>query len=214
MRYLFLFPLCTIILHLYFLYHKVAFARFFTKALLMPSLLLFFLLLFKNRNLVFENLPLLVLAYALYTFGDILLELKAKPCFFYFGVISFASGHICNSAFFLSQGIKIYDFILYAVLWCFIFASLLYFLKKEGSEELFLTALYIFFVLIMGLGIGGSRISFYSKLLSLLGALIFCLSDSLIALRRTHGNTESYDMGIMVTYIGANVLILSGLCLN
>ena len=185
-----------------------------TKAFLIPSIFLLFLYLCKVRGLEFENLYLLCLGMGFYTLGDILLEIEVKPCFFYLGALSFALGHVMNSAFFLSQGFILNHFVLYAVLWVFLFASLLYYLRKEGSQELFLVAIYISFVLIMGLGIGGSAISFYSKLLSLSGAFIFCFSDSLIALRRTHKNTESYDMGIMVTYIGANLLILSGLLLS
>ncbi len=198
-------------LHLLFLKRGLRVPCVITKAFLVPSLLLLFVELSAAGNILFENIFLLYSGMLLYTLGDILLEIKVHPVFFYIGASSFAVGHIMNAAFFLSQGFTLTGLLLAALLCIALLCTVLWFLEKQGSEELFISAVYLSFVMVMGIGIGGSALPMPTKLISLLGALIFCFSDSLILLSRIQGNTKRYDIGIMSTYIGANALILAGL---
>ncbi len=208
---LFVFSAVVIILHLLFLKRGNRLPCSITKAFLIPSLLLLFWKLSSLVGIAFEQIQLLYAGMLLYTLGDILLEIKIHPVFFYAGALSFASGHLFNAAFFLSQGFNVLGFAVSALLWLSVFTLVLLFLKREGSKELLLIAIYIFFVLVMGLSVGASDIKLSGKLIAMLGALLFCFSDSLIAFSRAHNDTREYDMGIMITYISANALILLGI---
>lgn len=141
--------------------------------------------------------------------GDVLLLFKQK--FFVFGLASFLVGHIFYIkivAGFLTKT-SINKIVVSAIPFVLFFSGIVFLIKDN---------LGAMFVPVIGYGViisvfGTVCLLNYlqekttANLWLLLGAIVFIVSDSMIALNKFYQNNEFFSMSIMLTYIVAQYLI-------
>ncbi len=153
---------------------------------------------------------LVVAAAVLYTMGDVLLEFHRKIAF-YLGMLSFFSGHICYTAYFCSFGLDWLEVALFGVVWVVGFGYALSRIIdfKDCAWPAYMA--YALMIAAMGIAAGGADFQghWIAQTLVFFGTVAFAYSDSLIMVGMRWGQDE--DRMIMITYIAANFLILSGI---
>jgi len=186
-------------------------AVFYSKPLLMPSLLL---ALIKSTGRLHGPFVAAAWALAFSTGGDVLLmmEKNAGPLFFYFGLGSFLIAQLFYIRAFLQLGtIRI------ASTWSLLYA--LYYLVFIGSlfkamDLPLLIAVALYGLCLTTMAWNSWRTSGGNLMLSNLGvagAILFVASDSLIAINRFAMPVPSAGFLIMSTYILAQYLIAEGI---
>ena len=176
---------------------------FFTKPFLMVSLVIVYLVSSKKAN--FWVVSALFFSF----WGDVFLLFKEE--FFIYGLASFLIAHILYikiTAGFLKK-ISFQKIVFSSIPFVLILLGLL-FLIKDNLEEMLLP------VIVYGITIctfGAVALLNYMQertsenLWLFLGAIIFIISDSLIAINRFYEPKEMYAISIMITYIVAQYLI-------
>ena len=182
--------------------------RRYTKPFLVPAMTAFtYALLSLNGLYLSFRIPFLI-AMAFYTVGDILL-MSEKSNLFLCGMVSFIIGHITVAVSFLNGGIKLMHLILASVIW-FAVLVFLFFPRLDPRNRMtsylkgYGTMMALYGIVVSASTFNGNSIS---HLLAILGVLMFCISDCMIALRITDGKNRSTR--VMVTYIIAVALLLS-----
>jgi len=142
--------------------------------------------------------------------GDVLLMFKGAN-FFMYGLASFLVAHIVYikvTSNFLQQELTV-KMISSAFPFVILFGALLYLIKDNLGEMLIPVVVYGITISTFGsvalLNYRSEKSTENSWLL--IGAVIFILSDSLIALNKFHEPNELYGVTIMITYILAQFLI-------
>ena len=190
---------------------------FTTKPLLMPLLAVWLIVETQDRWLQpLKNMMLAGLAFA--TLGDTLLLFGDQPMYFMLGLAAFFCTHLCyiggflavrrwNNGFLRAQPWQVLPFAAYAFglvwsLWPGIPAAM----KWPVS-------MYAVVITIMALSVVNLRKSISTNIyrITFAGALLFMLSDSLVAWDK-FGGSEAIHLGvaIMVTYIAGQFLIAMG----
>lgn len=167
-------------------------------------------LLFLYSKSVFEINKWYATALIFSFFGDVFLMYPGQ-FFFKIGLVSFLIAHLLFIKIVLKRIVEVSFFnILKAVIPIGIFLSLLIFTIKDSLNEL------LFPVLIYGFTISTfgvvSLIDYLEtktiqSLWMFIGAIIFMISDSLLALNKFYNPAHIFEVGIMVTYITAQYLI-------
>ena len=186
-----------------------------TKSLLIPLMFVAFNSVAADCNIHVENIGLLMAVLIFYTAGDILLEINSDKNFFFAGAVSFVIGHMLYALLFAFFGIQLEMVIMYIGIWFVGFIFLFRTVLDKREEETRYYVIYAVCVAVMGIAIGGAAFkSMVAQIIALSGAVSFAFSDSLIVLRRRMKDDRQDDLLIMLTYIGANLLLLSSLLLE
>lgn len=184
-----------------------------TKIILVPLLMIHLLI---NRSLrVLGYLPLIALLFS--WIGDILL-LGDEPAFFLSGMIAFVMTHVCYSFTFLKikqVTPKDRSYFVFPLLGLLLFGLLVFFyLKDDLGSYLFPILLYMVFISLMASLAIHTRTNVKIQTLSLYtfipGALLFVLSDALLAVNMFKMQHIVIEVLVMLTYGLAQFFITRG----
>ncbi len=191
---------------------SVSSLHYFTKPLIVGSLIAYFIPNSKHLNKSTKNLTLLALIFSV--IGDMFLMYTDEyPNYFTSGLVAFLLAHIMYILVFLKKRnpkVKPYGFIALIIL----YGSILFYVLKNGLGNMLIPVLvYMLVILIM------ATTSFWRKgnvnkqsfYLVFIGALFFIFSDSLIALDKFYIPITLARTGIIITYAFAQLLIVSGI---
>ncbi len=202
--------------HCAFIYFELNEWRFYSKLLLVPFLLFLFLIQYSgNRSSKNFLLPFMALLGSF--FGDLLLAFDGAQ-FFLFGMLGFMVTHISNSLYFYSlKGITMAkaNYAKFALL-CLSFAcSFVVFSIKENAGAFFVPIIvYMCLIGIMTIlsanlaessAFNHSAIHFFVP-----GAVLFVLSDGLLAINKFNLQDSSLDVFVMLTYGLAQLYLVMG----
>jgi len=184
-----------------------------TKIILVPLLMIHLLI---NRSLrVLGYLPLIALLFS--WIGDILL-LGDEPAFFLSGMIAFVMTHVCYSFTFLKikqVTPKDRSYFVFPLLGLLLFGLLVFFyLKDDLGSYLLPILLYMVFISLMASLAIHTRTNVKIQTLSLYtfipGALLFVLSDALLAVNMFKMQHIVIEVLVMLTYGLAQFFITRG----
>ena len=191
---------------------SVSSLHYFTKPLIVGSLIAYFIPNSKHLNKSTKNLTLLALIFSV--IGDMFLMYTDEyPNYFTSGLVAFLLAHIMYILVFLKKRnpkVKPYGFIALIIL----YGSILFYVLKNGLGNMLIPVLvYMLVILIMATTAfwrkgNVNKQSFY---LVFIGALFFIFSDSLIALDKFYIPITLARTGIIITYAFAQLLIVSGI---
>lgn len=183
------------------------------KPLIIPVLIIYLYYNFIKLN----NLWLIYLALLFSTIGDVFLLFEfMQPAFFLFGVGAFLLAHIFYIIYFLK--IKSWHgsffrkqpwWLLLIYAYSFGLLMLIYPGLKEMEIPVIIYAMVITFMIISSLHVFRKVASPANKYY-LLGAALFVLSDSLLAIDKFYYKFPIAGVGIMLTYCAAQFLIVQG----
>lgn len=207
-----LFPfLIVVTVYLIAMFFELHYVKLIFKPLIVGSLLLYFLIVTKNRFVKFKLWMLLAMIYCLA--GDIFLMLDGRDeLFFILGLTSFLVGHVFYILVFSRiVNDKLISFhILKTLVVAALVAALLYLLIPR-AEALWLPvtlyALAIGTMLVFAFHL--TRIGEIGWLIAA-GAFLFVISDSVIALNKFYAPIPYNHWIVMITYIAAQFLIIHG----
>lgn len=204
-----------VVLELLFIYVDQPQLRWFTKPLLMPLLMLGFYAASANRSgtLFYLILFALVLSWA----GDVLLQMKGM---FIPGLISFLLAHVFYIIYFSKVG-KGKKGILQeqpllgipVLIYIVIFLWLLYPFLNELKIPVTVYGVAIGTMLLMAINTR-RKLSNGASALFFLGALLFVISDSLLAVNLFAQSHFVLSLCVMLTYAAAQYLIVKGALAN
>mgnify|MGYP005996690903 CR=1 FL=1 len=194
--------LIVVVLHIYGLIDKEILA-FFTKPLLMVTLVLVYLVSVKRPN--FWYVSALFFSF----WGDVFLLFKDE--FFLFGLASFLLAHILFikiSAGFLKK-ISMQKVVLISLPFVLYLLGLLYIIEENLGEMLIPVLFYGVTISCFGIVtlLNYIQEKTTENMWLFLGAFIFIISDSLIAINKFHEPKVIYSISIMLTYTVAQYLI-------
>lgn len=190
--------------------------QYLSKPLLMPVLALFFV---TNTGKSPSPLTKWVLAALFFSWaGDVLLMFQDKiPDFFLFGLSAFLLAHIFYITFFhsirIKEGIKGKLILLLPV--ALYYGVLIFWLSPylgDMKMPVVIYGLIISFMLMLALHMPFVRNNEAGKLL-VTGALLFVLSDSVLAINKFYRPFQFAGIAIMLTYGLAQYFIVKGACL-
>lgn len=208
-----------IVIHLVAVKMQYRYVKSVSKVCLIPYIFLAFLVFTESFGASVPRMPLLMTALAFYTLGDLLLEFN-KESLFRLGGISFSVGHILYAAYFLSMGFSLGMGILFIGIWVlvyiFLFEPQMKALKPNSTEYF----VYACIVMLLGIAVGAADFggNWMAKMIAVAGTLSYGFSDALVIIRQSRNESEKEkvddDLLIMVTYIGANILLLASITLS
>ena len=177
-----------------------------TKPLLMLSLSAFYVFQ-RQEKLDWQDKTLLV-AFMFSMLGDSFLMIKQENLFV-FGLGSFLITHLCYIFIFgykyQANFLARIAFLIYAI-------SIIFFLKPHLPEALFLPVLvYSFTIATMGIRAAERKTNAKSYKFVFLGAILFIISDSLIAIGKFVNPIPADTILVMGTYVFAQYLICVGM---
>lgn len=186
--------------------------HYIAKPAIVVSLIFLFI---KTSSLLLKsikNLTLLALVFSL--LGDILLMFVEKsPLFFTTGLIAFLLAHIMYILIFLKHRNRKKSALAF-VIFLLIYASGLFYLLKDGLEEM-LVPVIVYMLVILGMVtfafLRKGNVNPLSFKLILIGAFFFMVSDSILALNKFYQPIPLSNISIMVTYSLAQYLIVLGI---
>lgn len=185
--------------------------RYMSKPLVVLAILVFFISSTKHIETKAKRVTLLALLFS--WIGDILLLFENESeLFFMFGLISFLLAHISYSIVFGYKRDKKRRPLLFVIL-LLSYALVLFSFLKDGLNDMLIPVLiYMLAILIMAL-MAYYRKGSVGKLsyrLVFVGAILFMLSDSILALDKFYQPLALSKIGIMLTYGLAQFLIVLG----
>ncbi|WP_460219483.1 lysoplasmalogenase [Psychroserpens sp. MEBiC05023] len=187
-------------------------AHYLTKPAITLSLLTFFWLNSNHINNAIRILTTLALVFSLA--GDSLLMFVNKsPNYFLFGLVAFLIAHIMYVLVFLkhrSKNTNPIGFIIFLLLYA---AGLFYFLKNGLQDMLIPVVVYMVVILSMATTafLRKGNVTTWSYMLVFLGAILFMISDSILALNKFYKPLAYSGISIMTTYALAQYFIVFGL---
>lgn len=186
--------------------------RYFTKPSLLMALILYFYFNKKNRNSKTKIFTLIALVFSL--MGDVLLMFDARsPLFFMSGLVAFLLAHVFYIViFWRRKNSKINPFGMIAIL--IIYAIVLFYLLKNNLEALLIPVVfYVIVILMMVISafLRQKKVSKISFVFVFLGAILFVISDSILALNKFYMPLRFSNISIMLTYAMAQYFIVFGL---
>lgn len=180
-----------------------------------PFILLSLLFLYSSSVLIRNKWYVMALIFSF--FGDVFL-LYPGELFFMMGLVSFLLAHFIYIKIVVGRINKTsFTKIITSIIPFFIVFSLLILSLKDSLNEMLLP------VIIYGLTISifgvVSLIDFQNtkskkSLLMLIGAIVFMISDSVLAINKFYNSTHLFEVVIMVTYILAQYLIYRSMILK
>jgi uncharacterized membrane protein YhhN len=189
-----------------------------TKPFLLPLLAIYFIF---SVNLRFTRQNTLIFIGLLFSFfGDTLLIFVDKiPSFFVLGLLSFLVTHICYLVVFLKYPVAKSGLITKQPYWLFPFILFLttymaYLLPAISKSLKIPVMMYSLIIVSMACSVLNLKILVPKKVFQslFLGALLFVISDSILAFNKFHTSTQIPLVGfwIMLTYITGQYLIVHG----
>ena len=194
--------------------YNSAFSQFslITKPAIVSSLIIYFLIASSSLNKSIRNLMVLALIGSL--IGDILLLFVHKSSnFFIAGLVAFLIAHIMYSIVFLKHLDPLKKPYMFIGL-LLTYSSVLFYILKDGLGEMLIpVVIYIAAILTMATTafLRKGDLKKASYLWVFLGAIIFMLSDSIIAIDKFHKPFALSGVSIMLTYSIAQYLIVMGI---
>lgn len=181
--------------------------NYLSKPLLMISLFFFYFQKIKQDMSKTDKIMLVSLIFS--CLGDTFLMFQGQnPQFFLFGLGSFLVAQLAYYFIFSKSGktqylkrlpITIYTMALVAFLW-----------DKIPQDFLLPIFVYAFAIMMMGIGAIQRQTNPKSYLFVLIGAILFIISDSLIAINKFAFAIPLSGLWVMTTYIAAQYLIVEG----
>lgn len=205
------------ILFIVFHYLQINNLMLLTKALIIPTLVLYFV---RSQGYSITSFTKLILAALFFSWaGDVFLQLVyLNEFFFMLGLVSFLIAHIFYIIAFIDprqkktlirrKPVLAIPFLVYGI-------SLMWYLYPDLEEMAFPVLIYatvILFMTIIALN-RYNNVNRKSFQLVFIGAILFTLSDSLIAIDKFSNPFEASRFLIMSLYITAQFLIVQG-CLK
>jgi uncharacterized membrane protein YhhN len=186
--------------------------HFFTKPLIVISLIVFFFSQSKTIQKKIRNFMLLALLFSLA--GDILLMYDDQdPMFFMFGLVAFLMAHIMYIIVYLKHRNKSRKPLPFIAL-LIIYGAGLFYLLKDGLGAMFLPVVVYMIVILTMVTTAFLRKGNVPKLnynLVFLGAILFLVSDSLLSLNMFYKTIPFANIMIMLTYGLAQFFIVLGI---
>ncbi len=181
---------------------------YLTKPLLMLTLGFFYYQKTKAKLILQDKLMLVALLFS--CLGDSFLMFQRQNSqFFLLGLGAFLVAQLTYYYVFSQEGqtqyLKRLPFTLYAML----FVGLLW--NKIPPDFLMPIIVYAFAIMFMGIGAVQRQTNPKSYRLVLIGAILFIISDSFIAVNKFAYNIPQSSVWIMATYIAAQYLIVAGM---
>lgn len=204
-----------VMLELLFIYFDQAQLRWFTKPLLMPLLMIgFYTVSAKRSGTVF---CLILVALFLSWAGDVLLQMKGM---FIPGLLSFLLAHVFYIVYFIKTGkgkkglLQLQPLLGIPVLvYILIFLWLLYPFLDALKIPVTVYGITIGTMLLMAINTK-RKLNNDASALFFIGALLFVISDSLLAVNLFAVNHLVLSLGVMLTYASAQFLIVKGALAN
>lgn len=201
--------------HCCFIFLELDRFRFYSKLLVIPFLLCLFLVNFKGTKGKFYILPIVALfgSFA----GDLLLAFDGAQ-YFLWGMLGFMVTHICNSIYFYSMHslqVTKSKIALLALLFLSIICSIVIFIIKDNAGSFFIPII-IYMILIAVMAILASNLAdspIYKQTsiqYFIPGAILFIMSDGLLAINKFNLQDPSLDIFVMLTYGLAQLFLVMG----
>ena len=187
--------------------------RFVTKTLLMPFLILFFISETSVSNSSLKKLIVLALVFS--WLGDVLLMFEARnELFFIFGLVAFLIAHVFYILFFekliLKEGLKKrYWIFLPVMVYYVVLVAVLSPSLEDMKWPVRIYGIVISYMLIKALQTGWIKNRMAATYM-ITGAILFVISDTLLALNKFYQPFEYAGIFIMVTYGIAQLMIILG----
>lgn len=186
--------------------------RYFTKPSLVIALTLYFYFNSKKIPSKIRNMTLLALIFSL--MGDVLLMFVNQPSnFFTLGLVAFFMAHVFYILIFWTQkNSKINPTVVIIIL--AVYAIGLFYLLIDRLGALFFPVIgYILVILTMAVAayLRDRKVSKISFIFVFLGAILFIISDSILALNKFYVPLKLSSVSIMITYALAQYFIVFGL---
>jgi uncharacterized membrane protein YhhN len=184
--------------------------RYFSKSLLMPILIVYYITAAKHISIY------VIAALAAGFLGDVFLLNERKPLYLELGIASFMAGQI----FYITSFIKASAGINQIPLWCLIFlipyvlyGVYNYRILRNKLGAMKIPAIVYFAVLIlMSFTCLAVLVSGKTQLIpAFIGSLLFVASDTILAYNIFSSEKEYADIYIMSTYAAAQLLIVLGM---
>ena len=190
----------------------LAMIHYFTKPLIVLSLLIFFFA--RNQHLDNTIKKLMILALVFSLIGDIALLFDViNPIYFIIGLASFLIAHVMYVSVFLKQRDKKkkpFGFILLMLG----YAAFLFYMLKDGLGEL-LVPVVIYMTVILSMSTSAFLRQKHNNITSynwvFIGAILFMLSDSILAIDKFYQPLTLSSIWIMLTYALAQYCIVIGI---
>ena len=186
--------------------------HYFTKPLILITLIAFFCRQSNHLNKRTRNITLLALVFSLS--GDILLMFVNKSGnFFISGLVAFLLAHLMYISVFLRLRNKTANVFPIIVI-LLIYASGIFYVLKDGLGELIIPVLLYLIVILAMVATAFLRKrheNTNSYNLVFVGAVLFMISDSILALNKFYQPLPFSNISIMLTYALAQYLIVFGI---
>jgi uncharacterized membrane protein YhhN len=195
------------LVHLIAAFFKFELIRKISKLLLMPLLLSYFFTL--------KGLYVPVLLAAIFAFlGDFFLIEPQKPIYFKLGLVSFLLGHLCYIPAFISLTGNFHIPVL-IVSYIIAIALGLFMIKTIAPEKSMIIPVILYTFVILHMSIFALQLmlsnSHFESIMIFIGSILFICSDTILALFTFHTMPKRGNFFIMLTYILAQALIITGL---
>ncbi|MCL8008903.1 lysoplasmalogenase [Gelidibacter japonicus] len=186
--------------------------HYFTKPSLLTALIVYFY--FNSNKLTPKTKVMTLIALVFSLMGDVfLMFVDLSPKFFMFGLASFLLAHVFYIVvFWTRRNSKIKPIGLIVVLIMYAI-GLFYLLKNSLGEMLIPVIFYIIVILLMAITafLRQVKVSKISFVLVFLGAILFVISDSILALNKFYMPLSFSSISIMFSYALAQYFIVMGL---
>lgn len=200
----------SLIFDLIFVFKEVKKSRFFSKTLLMPLLLLFYIL--STNKIIFSLIFALIFSF----FGDLFLLFENKKIFFILGLFSFLIAHffylltfLITSNFFIGKPFYIYFLLIPYLSFGIYFFN---YLKPEIKKYKTFIFIYILLILLMSFATIPRyfTVSFNKFIFPFVGSILFIISDSLLSLRKFKKTIKENNVLVMLLYAFSQLFIILG----
>jgi uncharacterized membrane protein YhhN len=186
--------------------------HYFTKPAIVIALLIFFWKQSRELNKSLRNSVVIALIFSV--LGDILLLfVDVNPNYFMLGLVAFLLAHLMYVLAFLKHRNKTKKPFVFIVFLLVFASGLFYFLKDDLNAMLIPVIVYMAVILTMATTafLRQGCVSTLSYNLVCIGALIFMLSDSILALNKFYQPLPLSNISIMTTYALAHYFIVIGI---
>ena len=190
---------------------KLFMLHYIAKPSLLIALIIFFWMRSNDLSSKVRNLTLLALSFSL--LGDCLLMFVDQSSqFFISGLIAFLIAHVFYIIVFLKSRNSSKSPFGFIILMLIYGLGLFYLLKNGLADMLIPVVIYMLVILTMSTSsfLRRGKVSHISFNLVFLGAILFMISDSLLALNKFYKPLPWSDVGIMFTYALAQLSIVFG----
>ena len=191
---------------------KLFMLHYIAKPSLLIALIIFFWMRSNDLSFKVRNLTLLALSFSL--LGDCLLMFVDQSSqFFISGLIAFLIAHVFYIIVFLKSRNKSKSPIGFIILMLIYGLGLFYVLKNGIGDLLIPVVIYMLVILTMSTSsfLRRGKVSSLSFNLVFLGAILFMISDSLLALNKFYKPLPWSDISIMLTYALAQLSLVFGI---